>query len=116
MTLGELKPDWPISELKQLDGGGLPMGLLPAPPTTLTLRAQALEVLPPGQDRGSRANAFSSTFKHKGRARGRQVGGREEVWSLLRVICLWYQAMRAAGWLTGMVTGCWKGTVALKSS
>lgn len=46
MTLGEVKPDWPISELKQLDGGGLPMGLLPAPPTTLTLRAQALEVLP----------------------------------------------------------------------
>lgn len=42
------------------------------------------------------------------------MGGREEVWSLLRAICLWYQAMRAAGWLTGMVTGCWEKSSGLE--
>lgn len=46
---------------------------------------------------------------------GWQVGGQEEVWSPLGAICLWYQASKAAGWLTGIATGCCEGAAALKS-
>lgn len=57
------------------------------------------------QYRGPRGRTLSPAHRHAD-TQGGQVGGWEEVWSPLGAICLWYQASGAAGWLTGMATGC----------